>query len=109
MRHILYGIAALHLLIGCSNNDAAQKAFLDEKLACPPPAVEQFEPWGQSGSAHICKIRNGPFVAYENGYVHVRGQYANGKETGIWRWYGADGKVEKQIDYANASSVVDAK
>jgi hypothetical protein len=90
----------ISLFSGCAQDNSAKKAFLDEKISCPPPAVEQFEPWGKSGSQHICKTKHGPFVAFENGYVRIRGQYDNGKEVGVWRWYDAAGKVEKEIDYS---------
>ena len=103
MRFVITGSAWLLLALlvaGCSNDGAARKAFFDEKLTCPSPAVDQFEPWGQSGSAHICKIKQGSFIAFESGRVQIRGQYDQGKEAGVWRWYGADGKVEKEIDYS---------
>jgi hypothetical protein len=89
------------LLISCSKDDPVKQAFFDEKISCPSPAVDEFNGWGQSGSEHICKIKHGPFVAFEGGYVRIRGQYENGKEVGIWRWYGADGKVMKEINYGH--------
>lgn len=100
----LCGAAVLLLLsvlsCGCSHDDAAKQSYFAEKLACPPPAVDEFDPWGQQGSEHVCKITHGPFVAFEQGHVVIRGQYDNGKEAGVWRWYGADGIVEKEIDYS---------
>ena len=93
-------LVAVLMLNGCMRDDAAKQAFMDEKLVCPPPAVEQFEPWGKSGMQHVCKIKHGPFVAYESGRVQIRGQFDNGKEVGVWRWYGPDGKIEKEIDYS---------
>ena len=88
------------LLFGCSNEQNAANKFFNEKLSCPSPAVAEFEAWGKSGSQQICKIKHGPFVAWEGGYVHIRGQYENGKEVGVWYWYDANGKVVKQIDYS---------
>lgn len=84
----------------CAKETPAQRAFFKESLSCPPPSQAEFTPWGKTGSEHVCKIKHGPFVAFENGYVHVRGQYDQGKESGVWRWYGADGKVEREIDYS---------
>lgn len=84
----------------CARNDPAKDAYFAENLNCPPPAIGEFDPWGQSGSEHVCKIRHGPFVAFEAGHVNIRGQYDNGEKVGVWRWYGADGKVEKEIDYS---------
>ena len=94
-------ILAVLLLGGCSKDDPAKKAFFNEGLSCPAPAVEEFAAWGESGTEHICKIKHGAFVVFENGYVHIRGQYDQGKEVGTWRWYGPDGKVEKEIKYSH--------
>lgn len=93
-------VIAVLMLSGCTKDDVARQAFFDEKLSCPPPAVSEFNNWGQSGSEHVCKIKHGPFVAFENGHVQIRGQFDNGKEAGVWRWYGPDGKVDKEIDYS---------
>lgn len=93
-------VFAICILVGCADERSASKDFLDEKLSCPMPAVAEFEPWGKSGMQQICKIKHGPFVAFESGYVHVRGQYDNGKEAGTWYWYNASGQVVKQFDYS---------
>jgi len=93
-------IAMTILAYGCSHDDAARQSFFAEKLACPPPSVAEFDPWGQQGSEHVCKIKHGPFVAFESDHVKLRGQYDNGVEVGIWRWYDAAGKVEKEVDYS---------
>ena len=87
-------------LQGCSSHDKAREAFFAEKTSCPTPATDQFEPWGQSGSAHVCIIKHGPFVAYENGFVNIRGQYNMGKESGVWVWYDRKGNVLKRTDYS---------
>lgn len=91
------------MLVSCSDTDSAKERYFSERLQCPPPAVEKFEPWGQSGSQHVCELKEGPFVAFENGHVAIRGQYFNGKETGIWRWYRADGRVVKEVDYSHGN------
>lgn len=81
---------------------SSEKGFFEEKIICPSPALNKFEPWGQSGSRHICTLDHGPFVAFENGYVHIRGQYWYGKEVGTWKWFGPGGNVEKEIKYSDA-------
>jgi hypothetical protein len=90
-------------LVGCSKASKGSQVYFNEHLPCPRPAVEQFEPWGQSGSQHSCKIAQGPFVAFESGHVRIRGQFANGEKTGLWRWYKADGSIEKEIDYSKTN------
>lgn len=97
-------LAICLLLFGCSNEQDTTDKFLNEKLSCPSPAVAEFEAWGKSGTQQICKIKHGPFVAWENGYVHVRGQYENGKEVGEWLWYDASGNVVKKIDYSKTQT-----
>ena len=88
------------LLFGCSNEQSPRDEFFNESLSCPSPAQGEFDGWGKTGTIHICKITHGPFVAWENGYVHLRGQYENGKEVGEWLWYDANGTVVKKIDYS---------
>jgi antitoxin component YwqK of YwqJK toxin-antitoxin module len=95
----IFLLVGLLLLFGCSNEKESSN-FFNEKLTCPSPAMDEFQPWGKSGTQHICKIKHGPFIAWENGYVHVRGQYDNGKETGVWYWYDKNGSVINKIDYA---------
>ncbi len=87
------------LLFGCSNEQSINDKFFNETLSCPNPALGEFEGWGKSGTIHICKIKHGPFVGWENGYVQLRGQYENGKEVGEWFWYDASGTVVKKVDY----------
>ena len=98
----VWGICLLLILMfdGCSKGTEQQRAYFGEHLTCPAPAVEEFGPWGKSGSQHICKIAHGPFVAFESNHVVLRGQYENGGKSGIWRWYDSNGKVEKEIDYS---------
>jgi hypothetical protein len=88
-------------LIACSKGEP--DSVFNEDIHCPSPAVAQFEPWGKSGGQQICKIKHGAFVAWEGGYIQVRGQYDMGKKSGIWRWYDREGKVVKEIDYSAGS------
>ncbi|HEY0334072.1 MAG TPA: hypothetical protein VGC74_10225 [Stenotrophomonas sp.] len=74
-----------------------------ENVECVPPARLEIQPWGKSGSSKSCKITDGPFVAAENGYIHLRGQYEAGREVGIWRWYDKGGSVTKTIDYSKSA------
>lgn len=103
-RRISWLVACLLLLMGCSRDQSNPNDFLNEKLVCPPPAVAEYEAWGESGTQQVCKIKHGPFFAWESGYIHVRGQYEMGKKTGIWYWYDKNGKVVKEIDYSLSSN-----
>jgi hypothetical protein len=95
---------AITILSGCRDRDDGTVAFTNEKLSCPAPAMSEFQPWGRSGMQHVCKITHGQFVAFEDGYVKVGGQYDNGKEVGTWYWYDSAGRIVKQIDYATSRS-----
>ena len=95
------------LLSACSNEVDVEHAFYKEKISCPSPAVDEYQSWGKSGVQHICKIKHGQFVAWEDGYVHIRGQYEYGKEVGLWLWYDASGNVTKKIDYSALNKVPD--
>lgn len=86
----VYLLITCLLLFGCSNKQNDTDKFFNENLVCPATAVAEFDAWGKSGTQQICKIKHGPFVAWESGYIHVRGQYDSGKETGIWYWYDKD-------------------
>ncbi|KAB2900910.1 MAG: hypothetical protein F9K31_03625 [Dokdonella sp.] len=102
------GVAILGMifLVACSrsgressnqNYDALKK----DMLGCEEPAVPEIHPWAKTGQSYGCYIKNGPFVAAEDGYVHLRGRFDNGKEAGVWRWYDRAGNVIKEIDYAS--------
>jgi hypothetical protein len=98
-------VATLTVLVlsGCSNKASANDEFLSEKISCPSPAIDEFAPWGKSGTQHICKIKHGPFVAWESGYVHIRGQYEYGKEIGVWSWYDASASSLSRLITREAS------
>lgn len=87
-------------LTACGSNEA--KVIFSEDPNCPPPSVAQIEPWGESGSQQICKIKHGPFAAWEDGYIHLRGNYHNGEKSGVWKWYDRVGNVVKEIDYGKS-------
>jgi len=95
-----HGLAfMLAVCLGACSDNHAEESFFSEDINCPTPSIAQFEPWGKSGSQQICKITHGPFVAWEDGYVHLRGSYHNGEKSGVWKWYDRAGKVVKVIDY----------
>ncbi len=93
-------VATCLIIAGCDSELAQNQVFEGTKLDCPSPAVAQFEPWGKAGTQQICKIKHGPFEAWESGYLHLKGEYENGKEAGVWIWYGKDGNVERTVDYS---------
>ena len=44
-------------------------------------------------------IREGKAVVYyENGNIHYEGNYKNGKECGMWKFYRENGKLHEEIN-----------
>lgn len=99
-------VASCAALSACSNESADPVDLSHEKIECSSPAEAEYGAWSKSGSYQACKIKHGPFVAWEDGYVHVRGGYDMGKEAGVWRWYDRKGDVVREIDYSAAAASV---
>lgn len=74
--------------------------YFREPLACIAPAEPDSSPWSKTGGQRACKINHGPFVAWDNGYVHIRGQYDMGKQTGLWCYYNEQGQVADLTDFS---------
>lgn len=79
---------------------ATTNSFDDERIECVEPARLKIEPWGKAGSLKGCEIADGPFVAADDGYIRMRGQFKNGHKAGVWRWYDRSGNVTKEVNYA---------
>ncbi len=97
------GLAVALALSACarhSNGDENYELLNNERVLCPPPGNMEVQPWGKNGLSRSCIVKSGPFVAAEDGYVHLRGQYKAGKQVGIWRWYDKQGNLVKEIDYS---------
>jgi hypothetical protein len=97
-------LAIVAYLAACDGDEAV---VISEDIVCPPPSVLQIEPWGKSGAQQICKIKHGPFIAWEDGYIHLRGNYENGEKSGTWKWYDRTGIVVKEINYSEKSTAID--
>lgn len=91
---------ALQACASDSRGDQNYELLSKESISCDPPASMEVQPWGKNGLSRSCSVKSGSFVAAENGYVHLRGQYQAGKQAGIWRWYDENGNVVKEIDYS---------
>lgn len=90
-------------ICGCapdSKNVTDYELLMRENPSCEAPAQIEVSPWGQKGASKVCNVRNGDFVAAEDGYIRVRGRYEMGKKVGVWRWYDKSGGVSKEVDYS---------
>jgi len=69
-----------------------------EDIHCSSPSAEMQMPWVGGGSVG-CYIRAGEFAVAEDGYIHFRGMYADGKKIGTWTFYDRNGRVSKTLSY----------
>lgn len=62
--------------------------------------VEDFQLRGKSTKTFNGKAFTGCSIKrYENGKIHVTGQYTNGKKSGTWITYWADGAIKETKIY----------
>jgi len=59
-----------------------------------------------TGLVKECKVMHGPFIAADEGYVQIRGQYDSGVPDGIWNFYDENGNVVATIDYSSEKNHV---
>lgn len=97
---VLIFIALLCSSCAEGQRGASANPLEDELVECAKPARLKMEPWGKGGTSKACEIADGPFVAAENGYIHLRGQFESGRKAGVWRWYDRNGVVTRTIDYS---------
>lgn len=101
LQTILLGV----LLAGCSVHSADDKSALDnlKDFSCEPPNRVSYDPWGPQGLSKGCITpsgdRIGSFITAEQGRVVMRGNYEDGRKSGVWEWLDAAGNVEKVERY----------
>jgi len=93
-------LASLSSACADQKQGATTNSFDDERIECVEPARLKTEPWGKAGSLKGCEIADGPFVAADDGYIRMRGQFKNGHKAGVWRWYDRSGNVTKEVNYS---------
>jgi len=75
-----------------------------ENVVCMPNADLKVSRWGGMGVYGLlktCEVKHGPFIAVNEGYIQIRGQYNNGVADGIWNFCDKDGNVVTTIDYGS--------
>jgi len=78
-----------------------------ETINCPAGFYSSRVPW-EGGVSRVCKIMDGPFVAVEDGYVHIRSEHKMGKSIGITRVYGKDGSLVRTIESDQDGKTIEA-
>lgn len=100
----LTGLVISTLAVGGCNSPSTSnqdhEVLNREKIVCAAPGRLEMRPWGEVGQSAGCYVQDGAFVTAEGGYIRLRGQFTDGKKSGIWRWYDPQGKVIKEIDYS---------
>ena len=82
------------------------KAMESRSFSCPPGTEVTTRGWSKNGYMRYCEAtRNGQWEAWSEGYLHVQGQYASGKEHGTWRWFNRDGSLAKTIVFDKGTKV----
>jgi antitoxin component YwqK of YwqJK toxin-antitoxin module len=87
------------------NRESTMKAMLMVKHDCPSGCKEVYQDWGGEigGYSRFCVDRSnykqGKWVVWAFGKVHIEGFYNNNKRNGIWRWYNDDGSVRITTEY----------
>ncbi|MXY15010.1 MAG: hypothetical protein F4X93_02095 [Proteobacteria bacterium] len=72
-----------------------RSAVAEVNLQCIEGAVEKREVWSKLGIAVFCErdgIKHGEWQAWDGGYMHIAGQYADGDKDGIWKYFNAHGE-----------------
>lgn len=106
MRKMVPSIAVAVILSACGPHerrtvDEDQQALKRENVSCKAPSFLEYDGWGPRGQMLSCKMMTGAFVAAEDGYVRIRGQFKDGRKAGVWRFYDEQGNVRKEIDYSS--------
>ncbi len=69
-------------------------------LNCSEGSVVNIERWGKNGYSKSCiGATNGRWIAWENGYKNIEGEYLEGKENGKWIWFHKNGAVYREVTY----------
>lgn len=103
----------VYLLIGAFFSDrltaasqATWAAMDASSFECPAATELRTEGWGKSGYSRTCAaLKDGPWEAWEDGYMHITGSYRSGKEDGRWTFYNSDGSISHVIEYKNGVEV----
>ena len=72
------------------------------KLLCAANAVQAIERWSEAGYSVSCRhndIKQGPWEAWENSRLRIKGNYNNDHENGTWLIYSDDGRLYRTIEY----------
>ncbi len=96
------------IISACGEPVSQPKAMLAEKLDCPEGSLPEIERWGglgENGWLQACKMKHGLFTAWHGEVKAVEGNYVNGEEDGIWKFWDKNGRKYKEITYENGKKI----
>ena len=76
-------------------HNKTKNALANHKIQCKDGTAEKREVWSKLGIAIYCQkdnIKNGVWQAWDGGYMHISGEYMNGKKHGVWKYFNALGE-----------------
>jgi len=76
------------------------KAMNSTDFPCPPNTELTIHGWSKAGYMRYCEPnKNGMWEAWSEGYLHIRGEYIDGKKYGKWTWFNQDGSIQSTTVY----------
>ncbi len=85
-------------------HDKTKNALADVTLQCDDGSIEEREVWSKLGIAIFCEkdgVKHGVWQAWDGGYMHIFGEYAEGQKHGTWKYFNAYGEQWGERRYAN--------
>lgn len=77
---------------------------------CPPGREEKKERWSKLGYSRSCvEPKDGKWEAWSEGYKMIEGSYSNGKKSGRWIHYRADGSISNTVYYRDGVEISNAR
>ena len=86
------------------NHDAVSKI----SLACSEGAKQTIERWSLTGHSVACRrngVEHGPWQAWENARLHIKGEFKEGAKHGTWLVYNKDGSVYRTVRYDSGKEI----
>lgn len=83
-------------------------ATADISLPCKDGASEKRAVWSKLGIAIFCEKqgnKHGPWQAWDGGYMHISGEYVEGRKHGIWKYFNANGEQWGERKYSKGEVV----
>ena len=89
---------------------ATYGAVVETETPCTAGSKTVVERWSKIGWSRSCRrgeVRHGPWEAWENQRIVIRGAYDQDQKDGRWVWLSADGHLVRTIEYERGTVVRD--